>query len=160
MTPRPLIDRRLVDSIGPAPRDIAKAITAEVRAAVGQVLGGVLAPNVDPLDVVDAVAPWAADLARGLHWHGLMGRGGYARDLILQLATDTLSASSLDELARDLDVTWALQHSRFVEQIAGADGCQIPSVELHERYPWLEVAVLGARIDLTFEMLRLMHRDS
>lgn len=156
MTPRPLIDRRLVDAIGPAPRDIANAINDEVRAAVGQVLDGVLSPTIDPLDVVDTVAPWAADFARGLHWHGLRGPGGYARDLVTQLATDLISTSSLDELARDLDVTWALQHGRFVEQIAGPDGCQIPSVELRARFPWLDVAVLGARIDLTFEMLRLM----
>lgn len=152
-----LIDRRLIKAIGPVPRDIGEAIRAEVQAAVSQVLRDVISPDVNTMSVLHIVAPWGHDLARGLHWHGVVGRGVASRELLIHLADEPLRSGALDEMARDLDVTWAIQHGRYVEQIAGPGAVDIPSADLREQFRWLDAAVLGARIDVALEMLRLMN---
>lgn len=155
MSSAPFLDARLVACIGPVADDVARAIDAEVHEAVMQVVGHLLEPSTPLPAVVPAVAPWAYDLGRGLHWHARRGTTPITAELISVLAPSVATTATTEVFARDVDITWALVHGRYTNQIFGPGAVRRPSSVLRDRCPWFDAAVTGHRIDLVLEFARL-----
>ena len=138
------------------------------RRAIGRVLDDVILHVLDigsgPLRVVylDRHAPWARDLARGLHWLAL----GHSpepstAELLDKLADRPLIGDQRDRFAADIDLAYALTYHRHVDTVAGKDAsATIAIARLRANRPWLETMLLGWRLHLAIEFLRLTRSDS
>lgn len=151
MAPLRFIDTRLVDRIGAVSDDAVVAIDAEVDAALMQVVGHLLDSDIAVSVVAPILAPWAFDLARGLHWHDRRGSATTTADLTSAIAPDIVPAAAADEIVREVDVAWRLVDRRYAAQIFGPDAARQPSTRLRTHCPWFDAAVLGFRIDLVLE---------
>jgi hypothetical protein len=149
------LDRRLATQIGPVDDDFACAIADEIDDAVAAVLGRYLPLPIDTAMLAPTMAYWAFDIARGLHWLAVRGRQCTTTELVWALAPRALGHFQVATIARDVDLVWALGHGRYVDQIFGLGALHLPSTALRGRYGWLDAALLGHRIDLVIETIRL-----
>src|SRR5688500_11211250 len=89
-----LVDTRLSVLIG-EPADTERAqISAKLSEALETTLGDILGGHLRDADTVDRVAPWARDLARGLHWRSLHA-GSAGGELDASAMLDELAESAL-----------------------------------------------------------------
>jgi hypothetical protein len=150
-----LVDTRLSARVGEPDEAARSRISDQLNEALRSTLGDLLGEGPIDVDTVDRVAPWARDLARGLHWQALHSRTTEAkfdsRDVIDELAEADLAPALRDDGAATVAITWALTHDRIVDQIHGH--------QAHKRYssraPWEGSVVLGYGIHLILEWLRL-----
>lgn len=155
-----LVDTRLSMSLG-EPDEAARAeISAVVAGALRSSLGDILGEGPIDIDVIDRVAPWARDLARGMHWRALHHqpdiRGLNMRSVIDQLVAGPLDRALGDDGVATVATAWALTHDRIVDQIHGHQAHKRYAADvLQQRAPWQEDVFLGYSIHLILEWLRL-----
>jgi hypothetical protein len=155
------LDPHLTVLIGPLDPDTHPAIEHIIVDVVRQVL----APGNDPLDTAyfDRHAPWARDLARGLHWLAL----GHppqpsTAQLIKVLAVRCpVDADQRGTFSHDLDVAYSLTYQRHIDTVvAHRASATVAADTLRSSRPWLDTMLLGWRIHLTVELLRLTRLDA
>ena len=154
------LDTRLAGLIG-SPDHLARGAIMRV---LDDVIRDVLDVGAHPLRVnyLDRHAPWARDLARGLHWLCL---GHPSEPTTAQLLATLADRPLVDEqrnyLAEGIDMAYGLSYHRHVDTVAGLGAsATLPAARLRANLPWLETMLLGWRIHLAVELLRLVHLDS
>lgn len=154
------LDPRLADLVGspdPAARQAIERVIDEVALLV-------LGSETGPLGVpyLDLHAPWARDLARGLHWLALGHSPEPPTPELVEILTDRpLVDEQRKQFAADIDLAFALTYHRHVDTIAGYGASASIAVSRRRAdRPWLETTLLGWRLHLTVELLRLTHSDS
>ena len=159
--PPTFVDPALEARMGRLDPIVAAAIDAEVVEVVGSVLASRAPEVATRSDLFDLVAPWAWDLARGLHWHAIRGRRDLSADEMLPtLARGHLSAHRVRQLAPALDTAWALSYHRLIEQVHGRGSTTHRDItDLRVATPWLDAAIVGIRVHLAIELLRLSALD-
>lgn len=160
-----LVDNRLSLALG-EPEAAARAelddeLTGALRWTLGDVLGRIPADA----EVIDRVAPWARDLARGLHWRAVQGRpraqGFDMRSIMTRLARQPVPEPLMDEAVANIAFAWALTHDRVIDQIHGYQAHKrYPLHVLEQRAPWQADVLLGYSIHLILEWLRLDPRTA
>lgn len=161
MTTRPWwLDPRLAMLIGQPDH----AARLAIEPVLGDVVRQVLDLGSDPLRVVylDRHAPWARDLARGLHWLALGHPPEPPTAHILDILADRrMIIEQRVRLASDIDVAYALTYHRHLNTVAGHGASATLSVShLRANRPWLDTMLLGWRLHLAIELLRLTRSDT
>ena len=141
----------------------------DTQASIERVIVGVvrqgLTPRHDRLDAayLDRHAPWARGLARGLQWLAL----GYPPDVSTGRLVDILAARCHVDPERravfshDLDVAYTLTYQRHIDTVvAHRASATVAAHRLRTTRPWLDTTLLGWRIHLTVELLRLTRLDA
>ena len=155
-----LVDTRLSVQLGEPDETERARISDQLSGALRSILGDILGDDPIDVDTIDRVAPWARDLARGLHWEALHRD---SRDdtfdpsaMLDELAEVPLDPVLRDEGAATVSTAWALTHDRIVDQLHGHQAHKrYSSQSLQQRAPWQDSVSLGYGIHLMFEWLRL-----
>jgi hypothetical protein len=160
-----LVDTRLSLVLG-EPHAAARAdMDRDLVAAQQWTIGDVLRCLPAEVELIDRVAPWARDLARGLHWRALNGQPRTSnidvRSIMNLLARSPIDENLKDEAVANLAFTWALTYDRLIDQIHGHQAHKhTPAHVLEERAPWQVDVILGYSIHLILEWLRLDPRTA
>ena len=106
---------------------------------------------------------WARGLARGLQWLAL----GNPPDVSTGRLVDILAARCHVDPERravfshDLDVAYTLTYQRHIDTVvAHRASATVAAHRLRTTRPWLDTTLLGWRIHLTVELLRLTRLDA
>jgi hypothetical protein len=155
-----LVDTQLSVRLGEPDEAERGRISDQLSDALRATLGDILGNGPIDVDTIDRVAPWARDLARGLHWRALHdGALDEAFDpsaMLEELAGVPLDPVLREEGAATVATTWALTHDRVVDQLHGHQAHKrYSSQALQQRAPWQDSVVLGYGIHLMLEWLRL-----
>lgn len=154
------LDPRLATLIGKPDHAERRAIEPVLEDVIRQVLD----VGSDPLRVVylDRHAPWARDLARGLHWLALgLSPEPSTAEMLDILADRPLTDEQRRRFTDDIDVAYALTYHRHIDTVAGHGASATISVaSLRANRPWLDTLLLGWRLHLAVELLRLTRSDS
>lgn len=160
-----LVDNRLSLVLGEPDAGARSEIDRELVAALQWTIGDVLRWLPADVELIDRVAPWARDLARGLHWRAVQGQPR-AQNIDVRSIMNRLPGAPIDERARDEAVaniafTWVLTYDRMIDQIHGHQAHKhTPARVLEERAPWQADVILGYSIHLVLEWLRLDPRTA
>jgi len=156
--PDRLLDPALLEALGPLEPDIVDAIVGICNDALAATLGPAI---VDLLDrdprLVSLVAPWSADLARGLvvlHKHGPAEHS--SADLLGLLSRNRISGPDRTRYAETVDLAAILTLDRVLEHVLGPGAGARSPRENDEAAPWLRALTYGHRIHLSLELLRLL----
>lgn len=157
MTESHFLDPALVGRIGIVDPIIVSAIDAEVREVVADVVGRYIPEIETRYELLALLAPWAWDLGRGLHWHAVRGKRDLRAEEMLEALSDRhIHEDRLEKLARTLDTAWALTYHRLIQQLHGAAAtAEGDPDDVRRLTPWLDAAILGIRIHIALELLRL-----
>ena len=160
-----LVDTRLSLVLGEPDAAACSEIDRELVAALQWTIGDVLRCLPADVELIDRVAPWARDLARGLHWRALQGQPRThnidVRSIMNQLAGTAIDKRLQDEAVTNIAFTWVLTHDRTIDQIHGHQAHKrTPAHVLEQRAPWQVDVILGYSIHLILEWLRLDPRTA
>lgn len=160
-----LVDSRLSLVLGEPDAATRAELDEEMAEALRWTLGDVLGRIPADIEVIDRIAPWARDLARGLHWRALQGRPRAQnfdmRSIMTQLARRPMAEPLLDEAVANIAFAWALTHDRVIDQIHGHQAHKRYAAQvLEQRAPWQADVLLGYSIHLILEWLRLDPRTA
>jgi hypothetical protein len=152
-----LLDPALITVFGPVDPATAATITGICDDALSSVLGPALAGalRADP-GLLPLVAPWVADLARGLQFQSRNGAGEPATtELLTLLASRPFTGDHKERFAETIDLAVALTLGRVTEQVLGP-GANARNPDANQAAaPWLAGLKLGYRIGLVLERLRV-----
>ncbi len=105
----------------------------------------------------ERVVPWLWDLATGLYFQSIRGpEPPTTEELLEQLSDSPLPAARRDQLAEKIDWTCILTEDRVAQYVGGIGAIKANPIERRRNYPWYERLLLGYRIRLTTEALRLL----
>lgn len=105
----------------------------------------------------ERVVPWLWDLATGLYFQSIRGPElPTTAELLKQLSDPPLPAARRDRLAESIDWACILTEDRVAQYVGGIGALKANPVERRTNYPWYERLLLGYRIRLTTEALRLL----
>jgi len=156
--PDRLLDPALLEALGPLEPDIVDAIVGICNDALAATVGPDI---VDLLDkepgLVSLVAPWTADLARGLvvlHKRGPAEHN--SADLLGFLSQNRLSGQDRTRYAETIDLAATLTLDRVLEHVLGSGACARSPRDNEKAVPWLRALTYGHRIHLSLELLRLL----
>ncbi len=153
-----LLDEALLRALGPMDRHIVGAVVGICNDALVTTLGPVIVDVIGTdRRLVPLVAPWTADLARGL----LVLSGHGPRELRTTELLDLLANHQLAEHDRarygeTIDLAAALTLDRVVEHVLGPGACARNPGDNEAAAPWLPALKYGHRVHLTLELLRLL----
>jgi hypothetical protein len=153
-----LLDRDLVDALGPFRPDVVHAMVGVCIDALAATVGPrILAELRADRQRLPLVAPWVSDLARGLL---VLERFG-PRELSSSQLLDLLARHRLDDLqralyARTVDLTATLTLDRVVEHVLGPGACGRDPQANAISAPWLAALTYGHRIHIALELLRIL----
>lgn len=144
-------------ALGRPDQQAAAAITGICGDALQTVLGPGLAQSAlaDP-QLLNRIAPWARDLARGLQYRDSYGPGDPPTAvLVARLAGRSVGAGQALRFAETVDLAVLLTLGRVTDQVLGpGSGARNPDVN-DLAAPWLAALQLGYRVGLVLEVLRL-----
>lgn len=153
-----LIDTRLCVRIGEPDEAARSRISAQLEDALRSRLGDLLGDGPFDVETIDRVAPWARDLARGLHWQAMYGRADTfePRTVVTDLAEGSIDPALAAAGASTVATAWALTWDRVVDQIHGHQAHKRHSTQaLLQLAPWQDSVLIGYGIHLVMEWLRL-----
>ncbi len=105
----------------------------------------------------ERVVPWLWDLATGLYFQSICGSElPTTAELLERLADFPLPAARRDQLAENIDWACILTEDRLAQYVGGIGAVRANPDERRRNYPWYERMLLGYRIRLTTEALRLL----
>lgn len=155
-----LVDTRLSLVLGEPDAATRSEMDRELVTALQWTIGDVLTWLPPDVELIDRVAPWARDLARGLHWRAMQGQPRTqnidVRSIMNRLAGTSIDEHLQDEAVTNIALTWVLTHDRTIDQIHGYQAHKrAPAHVLEQRAPWQADVILGYSIHLILEWLRL-----
>lgn len=135
--------------------------SAAITGICGDALHAVLGPGLaeaalSDLELLNRIAPWARDLARGLQYRDSYGPGEPPTAvLVARFAARPVRAGQALRFAETVDLAVVLTLGRVTDQVLGAgSGARNPDVN-DLAAPWLAALQLGYRVGLVLEILRL-----
>jgi len=156
--PETLLDRALVATFGPVDPPVVEAIVDICNDAIAEVLG----PSIMEIlradgRLIPLVAPWVADLARGLLMSSLRGPGQLSTSELLRLFGGTrLAECDIARCAQVIDLSTVLTLDRVLDHVLGEGaGAKDPSAN-DAAVQWLSPLQYGHRVHLTLELVRLL----
>lgn len=158
--PEELIDPRLTAYIGFPDPSTLHAIYDITTEAVADVIGAPVVEAISPTipRVLFMLAPWAWDLSRGLHYNAYYSDANPSSMELLDSFSKTSIQTGLDrEIANSIDMAVVLTMDQTVDHIHGLGATGRNPADLRDRTPWLDTCLLGTRLRVTLEMLRLMN---
>lgn len=152
-----LVDTRLSVRIGEPDTAARARISDQINEALRSTLGDLLGDGPFDVETVDRIAPWARDLARGLHWEAVHGQSDNpdSEAIVNELADHTLTPALRHDCAANVSTIWAVTSDRLLDQIHGYQASKrYPSHTLQQRTPWQDAALLGYGLHVALEWLR------
>jgi hypothetical protein len=105
----------------------------------------------------ERVVPWLWDLATGLYFQSIRGpEQPTTTELLEQFSDSPLPTARRDQLAENIDWACILTEDRVAQYVGGIGALRTNPIERRDNYPWYERLLLGYRIRLTTEALRLL----
>lgn len=153
-----LLDKALAAALGPVDAATGKAIAGICNDALLEVLGpAIVTTLLADRRLVPLVAPWAWDLARGLQFQSKHGAAEPATaDLLARLGRRQIIGRDTRWFAEAVDLAAVLTLDRLMEQVLGPGACTRDPRANEVGVPWLGGLLLGSRIHLVLELLRLL----
>jgi hypothetical protein len=109
--------------------------------------------------LAERIVPWVWDLATGFYYQSVSGPGiPTTAELVDEFSDMPLLVANRDRLADRIDWTVILTEDRIAQFIDGRDGIKSDPVERLAKFPWYERLLLGYRVKLTTEALRLLQQ--
>ena len=152
-----LLDPILVAKIGMLDTQTAQELLNLCKEAANAVLGqeawSFLSKN---RSIIERAVPWIWDLARGVHFQSFYGPDmPQTGDLINQLSDKPLDDALCVLLADRIDLAFIFTEDRIAEYVQGRGAIKLDPASRERSFPWYPRLLLGYRIRLTTEVLRL-----
>jgi hypothetical protein len=155
---REMIDPRLTAHFGFPDSPTLSAFHDIVTEAVADVLGPRVTEAISPTNAEELflLAPWAWDLSRGLHYRAECGSDEpKSIELLIRFAGSTIEVERAHEIANSLDIAVVLTIDQTIDHIHGIGATKLDPEELRVKTPWLGTCLLGVRLRVLLEFLRL-----
>lgn len=154
--PQSLLRTPPAAKLPPIDRSTSDAIIDIVRDACFWVVGDEVIEAISPAtpEQLYVLAPWAFDLALGLHYRSVRGAIQPKAAELIVLFADTPPTAQFAEFERFLDVAFALTLDQTIDHIHGPGATMRPPEQLRDATPWLDTCILGARLRLASELVR------
>jgi hypothetical protein len=153
-----LLDPILVAKIGSVDTQILHGWFSICKDAVLAVLG-LETWNLLSQDelLAERTIPWVWDLTRGLHFENSYGQEiPQTADLVKRLSSQDLNNFWCEIIADKIDWACILTEDRVAQYIQGLGAIRMDALSRESSFPWYTRVLLGYRIRLTTEALRLM----
>jgi hypothetical protein len=153
-----LLDPILIAKIGMLDTETARELSNLCEEAANSVLGEEAWSFLSKSKwMIERAVPWIWDLARGVHFQSFYGPKMPQTDhLINQLSSKPLDSALRALLADRIDLAFIFTEDRIAEYIQGRDAITLDPASRERSFPWYPRLLLGYRIRLTTEVLRLM----
>lgn len=107
--------------------------------------------------LAERAVPWIWDLAAGLHYQSVRGpKVPVTVELVDEFSDAPLLMTDRNRLADGIDWAVILTEDRIAQSVDGRDAIRADPIERHTKFPWYDRLLLGYRIRLTTEALRLL----
>jgi hypothetical protein len=153
-----LLDPILVVRVSSLETETLQELFSYCNAAVAGVLGSEAWSYLSKDELTaERTVPWVWDLARGFHFQSVRGsQTPQTIDLVDQLSIVPLDPDLRQALADTIDWPCILTEDRVAEWVQGRGAIRMDAIKRENLFPWYPQLLLGYRIRLTTEALRLM----
>jgi hypothetical protein len=153
-----MIDPRLTAHFGFPDSPTLSAFHDIVTQAVADILGSRVTEAISPTTAEELflLAPWAWDLNRGLHYRAECGPDEpESIELLTHFAGSAIEVGKAHEIANSLDIAVVLTIDQTIDHIHGIGATKLDPERLKVKTPWLGTCLLGVRLRVLLEFLRL-----
>lgn len=156
--PESLLTTRPAATLPQLDRSTADAITDIVLDAFAWVAGEAVVQAISPAtsQQLYVLAPWTFDLALGLHYRSARGATEPKTAELITLFAGDRAVEQSAEFEERVDVALALTLDQTIDHIHGPGATMRDPAQLRDATPWLDTCILGARLRLASELVRLL----